>query len=460
LKAEKMQFKILIADDEKNIREGLAASLEMDGYLVETAAGGDAAFKRFQKGDIDMVITDLRMPGLSGEELLKRVDSETPGIPVIVLTGHGTVENAVAAMRNGAYDFLTKPVDLDHLSLLVKRALQSRELFLRHRRLEEELEHRKQFRTMVGTSAPMRHVFDTINRAAPSKASIIITGESGVGKELVADAIHDLSPRKNKPLIKVHCAALAASILESELFGHEKGAFTGAVARTRGRFELAHEGTLFLDEIGEVDQNIQIKLLRVLQEKKFERVGGEETIEVDVRIVAATNKDLKAEIKKGNFRDDLYYRLSVVNIHVPPLRERKDDLPLLITAFLREFAEENGKTLEGIDDKARAALYAYDWPGNVRELRNCMESAVVMTRSAVITAEDLPPTVRAQNDSSWIRIPLGSTLEEAERIVIRDTLSAHKGNKSKAAEVLAVGRKTLHRKLAEWGEEGEEKNEK
>jgi DNA-binding NtrC family response regulator len=254
-------------------------------------------------------------------------------------------------------------------------------------------------------------------------------------------------------LIKVHCAALAASILESELFGHEKGSFTGALSRVRGRFELAHEGTLFLDEIGEIDQNIQIKLLRVLQERMFERVGGEETIEVDVRLVTATNKDLKEEIEKGNFREDLYYRLNVVNIHVPPLRERKDDLPLLITAFLREFAEENGKRLEGIDDKARSALYAYVWPGNVRELRNCMESAVVMTRGPVITVEDLPPTVRSHNDSSWIRIPLGSTLEEAERIVILDTLSAHKGNKSKAAEVLAVGRKTLHRKLAEWGEE-------
>jgi DNA-binding NtrC family response regulator len=364
------------------------------------------------------------------------------------------VENAVAAMRNGAYDFLTKPVDLDHLSLLVKRALQSRELLLKHRRLEEELEHQKHFKTMVGTSAPMRQVFDTINRAAPSKASILITGESGVGKELVADAIHELSPRKAKPLIKVHCAALAASILESELFGHEKGAYTGAVSRTRGRFELAHEGTLFLDEIGEIDQNIQIKLLRVLQEKKFERVGGEETIEVDVRIVAATNKDLKEEIEKGTFREDLYYRLNVVNILVPPLRERKDDLPLLISAFLKEFAAENGKTLEGIDDKARAALYAYDWPGNVRELRNCMESAVVMTRGPVITAEDLPPTVRTQNDSGWIRIPLGATLEDAEKIIIRDTLSAHQGNKSKAAEVLAVGRKTLHRKLTEWGEDG------
>jgi DNA-binding NtrC family response regulator len=439
-------------DDEKNIREGLAAALEMDGYQVETAADGDAAFKRFRKGDIDLLITDLRMPGLSGEELLKRVDSETPGIPVIVLTGHGTVENAVEAMRNGAYDFLTKPVDLGHLSLLVKRALQSRELLLKHRQLEEELERQKRFTSMIGASAAMRQVFDTISRAAPSRASILITGESGVGKELVADAIHDLSPRKGKPLIKVHCAALAASILESELFGHEKGSFTGAVSRVRGRFELAHEGTLFLDEIGEIDQNIQIKLLRALQERKFERVGGEETIEVDVRLVTATNKDLKTEIEKGNFREDLYYRLNVVNIHVPPLRERKDDLPLLITAFLREFAEENGKRLEGIDDKARSALYAYDWPGNVRELRNCLESAVVMTRGPVISAEDLPPTVRAQNDSSWIRIPLGSTLEEAERIVILDTLSAQKGNKSKAAEVLAVGRKTLHRKLAEWGE--------
>jgi DNA-binding NtrC family response regulator len=448
-----MKFKLLVVDDEKNIREGLADFLTMDGYTVENAADGDAGLKRFQKGDIDLVITDLRMPGLNGEELLKRIVSETPGIPVIVLTGHGTVENAVAAMRNGAYDFLTKPVNLDHLSLLVKRALQSRELVLKHRRLEEELEQKKLFETIIGTSNPMRKIFDTIRQVAPTKASILITGESGVGKELVADAIHQLSPRKDKPLIKVHCAALAASLLESELFGHEKGSFTGAVARKRGRFELAHEGTLFLDEIGEIDQNIQIKLLRVLQEKKFERVGGEETIESDVRIVTATNKDLKAEIEKGNFREDLYFRLNVVNILVPPLRERKDDLPLLITAFLKEFAQENGKAIEGINEKARAAIYGYDWPGNVRELRNCMESAVVMSKGQVITEEDLPPTLRTKNDDGWIRIPLGTTLEESEKIIIRDTLSAQKGNKSKTAEVLSIGRKTLHRKLAEWGEE-------
>ncbi|MDR2398484.1 MAG: sigma-54 dependent transcriptional regulator [Spirochaetaceae bacterium] len=446
-----MKFKLLVVDDEKNIREGLAASLEMDGYEVVTAAQGDEGWKRFQKGDLDLVITDLRMAGLSGEELLKRITAESPGIPVIVLTGHGTVETAVAAMRNGAYDFLTKPVNLDRLSLLVKRALQNRELVLKHRRMEEELERHKQFETIIGTSGPMRRVFDTISRVAPAKASVLITGESGVGKELVADAIHGLSPRRRKPLVKVHCAALAASLLESELFGHEKGSFTGATTRKRGRFELAHEGTLFLDEIGEIDQNIQIKLLRVLQEKKFERVGGEETIETDVRIVAATNKNLKEEIEKGNFREDLYFRLNVVNIFIPPLRERKDDLPLLITAFLKEFAGENEKTVDTIDEKARAAIYAYDWPGNVRELRNCMESAVVMAKGPVITVDDLPPTLRRKSEEGWIRIPLGTSLEDAEKIIIRDTLTFLQGNKSKTAEMLAIGRKTLHRKLSPGG---------
>jgi len=446
-----MKFRLLIAEDEKNIREGLAAALELDGHEVATAADGNEAFKRFQKGDIDLVITDLWMPGLSGEELLEKVLAESPGIPVIILTGHGTIEAAVKTMRAGAWDFLIKPVNLDYLSLLVKQALDNRELVLKHKRLLEELAQHKRFQTIIGTSAVMRKVYNTTSRAAPTKASILITGESGVGKELVADAIHELSPRKDKPLIKVHCAALAASLLESELFGHEKGAFTGALARKRGRFELANEGTLFLDEIGEIDQNIQIKLLRVLQEKKFERVGGEETIETDVRIVAATNKDLKAEIEKGNFREDLYFRLNVVNIHVPPLRERKDDLPLLITAFLKEFAEENGKNIEGINDKARSCLYAYDWPGNIRELRNCVESAVVMSQGKLITVEDLPPGIRAGSDEGWIRIPLGTNMEEAEKIIIRETVSAQKGNQSKAADILGIGRKTLHRKLT--GEE-------
>jgi DNA-binding NtrC family response regulator len=302
----------------------------------------------------------------------------------------------------------------------------------------------------------MRDVFDTISKAAPTKASILITGESGVGKELVADALHDLSPRKDSPLVKVHCAALAPSLLESELFGHEKGAFTGAVSQRKGRFELASGGTLFLDEIGEIDQNIQIKLLRVLQEKKFERVGGEHTVEADVRIVTATNKDLKAEIEKGNFREDLYFRLNVVNINVPPLRERKDDIPLLAAAFLKEFALENGKKIEGINEKARARLYNYDFPGNIRELRNCIESAVVMCQSNVIAVDDLPPAFRNAEDDGWINIRLGSNMEECEKIIIRDTLSHCKGNKSKAAETLEIGRKTLLRKLADYGLGGQE----
>jgi DNA-binding NtrC family response regulator len=453
-----MKFKLLVVDDEKHIREGLAEYLEMDGYEVSTAVQGEEAWKRFQRGDIDLVVTDLRMGALSGEELLKRIVAEAPGVPVIMLTGHGSVDSAVAAMRCGAYDFLTKPPNLEHLSFIVKRALQNRELAQKNRRMEEELEHQKQFETIIGTSAPMRKVFDTISRVASSRASVMVTGESGVGKELVADAIHGLSPRAKKPLIKVHCAALSESLLESELFGHEKGSFTGAAGRRRGRFELANEGTLFLDEIGEINQNIQIKLLRVLQEKKFERLGGEETIETDVRIVAATNRDLKAEIEKGKFREDLYFRLNVVTILVPPLRERKDDIPLLIAAFLREFAQENNKRIEGINEKARAAIYSYNWPGNVRELRNCIESAVVMSKGSIITEDDLPPTLRAQSDEGWIRIPLGTSLDESERIIIRDTLSFLKGNKSRTAEMLAIGRKTLHRKLAEMNSalEGED----
>jgi len=446
-----MNFRLLVIDDEKNIREGLAESLSNDGYDVVCAENGEEGWKLFSNGDIDLVITDLKMPGLTGEELMRRILTQVPGFPVIILTGHGTIEQAVAAMHDGAWDFLSKPVDLDHLSMKVKRALENRELFFQHKRMEEELGKKKQFKSIIGNSQKIREVFDIMNKAAPTKASILITGESGVGKELVADAMHELSPRKDKPLIKVHCAALSSSLLESELFGHEKGAFTGAVSQRRGRFELASGGTLFLDEIGEIDQNIQIKLLRVLQEKKFERVGGEQTIQTDVRIVTATNKDLKAEIEKGNFREDLYFRLNVVNIHVPPLRERKDDIPLLAASFLDEFAEENGKTIKGIHDKVRSRFYAYEWPGNIRELRNCIESAVVMCQSEIITVEDLPPPLRSVNDEGWINIKLGANMAECEKIIIRDTLSHCDGNKSKTASLLGIGRKTLLRKLAEYG---------
>src|SRR5574344_1367008 len=383
-----MKFKLLIIDDEKNIREGLAANFELEGYNVKTAEDGKTGLSLIEKGDIDLVITDLRMPGISGEEVLQKVTTETPGIPVIILTGHGSIDSAVDAMRHGAYDFLTKPLNLDQLGLIVKRALQSRELSLQHQQLQAELEGNAVFGRMIGKSAAMQKVQELIKKTADSKASILITGESGVGKELVADAIHNLSPRKNNSFIKVHCAALTETLLESELFGHEKGAYTGADTLVKGRFELAHGGTIFLDEIGEINQSVQIKILRVLQEKKFERVGGEDTLEVDVRVITATNRDLQKEIAEGRFREDLFYRLNVVCIDVPPLRERKDDIPLPVASFVKEFADENGKKIEGVDPKARSALFSYEWPGNIRQLRNCVESAVVMASGAVITIDD------------------------------------------------------------------------
>jgi len=448
-----MQFTILIIDDEKNIREGLCAALEMDGYKVRLAENGEQGLSFIEKGDIDLVITDLRMPGISGEEVLTKVKNESPGIPVIVLTGHGSIDTAVDAMRNGAYDFLTKPLNIDRLSLIVKRALASRELEIRHSTLQEELGAKVSFESIIGKSAEMQRIFQIVRKTAAAKASVLITGESGTGKELIANALHNLSPRKDKPFIKVHCAALSESLLESELFGHEKGAFTGAVARKRGRFELANGGTIFLDEIGEIDQNVQIKILRVLQDKRFERVGGEETLEVDVRIIAATNRNLEKEIQEHRFREDLFYRLNVVNIQVPPLRDRKDDIPLLIASFVNEFAQENDKEITGIDSRARSALYKYDWPGNIRQLRNCIESAVVMCSGKEITLEDLPPSVIGSEENNSIVIPTGLTLAEAEKILIQHTLAENNGNKSKTADVLGIGRKTLHRKIDEYNME-------
>ncbi len=451
-----IQYNILIADDEKNIREGLADAMELEGYQAVPVENGREALKRISKGDIDCVITDLRMPEVSGEQVLQHVTAENPGVPVIVLTGHGSIDAAVEAMRNGAYDFLTKPLNLDELTMIVKRALQGREMALQNRRLKEELEGRKSLGAMIGKSSEMQKIFDRIRRVASSKATVLVTGESGVGKELIANAIHQLSDRKDKPLIKVNCAALSESLLESELFGHEKGAFTGAVARKRGRFELADGGTIFLDEIGEINQNVQIKILRVLQERQFERVGGEETLNVDVRVIAATNKNLEEEIAEGRFREDLYYRLNVVSINVPPLRERKDDIPLMISAFLDEFASANGKTITGIDNRARSVLYNYDWPGNIRQLRNCMESAVVMCAGNKITLDDLPPTISQNSVEDAIIVPAGIPMAEAEKIIILKNLALNRGNKTKTADILGIGRKTLHRKLDDWGETTEE----
>ncbi len=448
-----MKFTILIVDDEKNIRSGLARALELEGYDVLTAEDGLAAWNTINARDVDAVIADLKMPKLSGEELLKRVSSSYPTLPVIILTGHGTIESAVSAMRDGAFDFVTKPVNLDRLALLVKRALSNRSLHLEHAALKEEMEllkKKQKFSKIVGKSSRMKQVMDIVEQVSNTRASVLITGESGVGKELIADALHDLSDRSQKPYVKVHCAALTESLLESELFGHEKGAFTGAAARKRGRFELADKGTIFLDEIGEISSQVQIKILRVLQERTFERVGGEESVSVDVRIISATNKDLKREIEAGHFREDLFYRLNVVHVHVPALRERKEDIPLLSTAFLKEFSEENRKQVQGISHKASALLYNYSWPGNIRELRNCMESSVVLSKGDVIEVEDLPLSVRQEHDDERVIIPVGITMEEAQKKIIQATLNHLNGNKSRTAEVLDIGRKTLHRKLQDY----------
>ena len=445
---------ILIVDDEKNIVSGLEEAFTLESYNVLTAYDGKEAWDKVNTNNVDLVITDLRMPMMNGNELVEKISSSYPTLPVIVLTGHGTIETAVESMRRGAVDFFTKPVDLDKLFLVVKKCLANSELQEQNKKLTEEIEklkNQQKYSKIIGKSGKVAALMETINQVAPSKATVLITGESGTGKELVADAIESLSNRHGKPFIKVHCASLSSTLLESELFGHEKGAFTGATSQKKGRFELADGGTLFLDEIGEIDAQTQVKLLRVLQEREFERVGGEKTISVDVRVIAATNRDLKEEVRKGNFREDLYFRLAVVEIGVPPLRERKEDIDLLSLSFVKEVAKENGREIEGVSPHARKALFSYSWPGNIRELKNCMESAVVMAKGKTIEYDDLPSHIRGESEKEKsISLDLPITMEDAEKAIILETISFAGGNKTKAAEILGIGRKTLHRKLSEW----------
>ena len=455
--AKQSPFHILIADDEPNICKGLCRALSSisPDYVFFTAEDGEKAWDLVQSEDIDLAIIDLRMPKLNGQELLERIKRDYMSVPVIILTGHGSIENAVAAMRAGAYDFVTKPVNLDRLELLVERALGSRELKRQNRELSLELERlraRESKNIKFSSKNPgMQRVYQMIEQVADSRVSVLITGESGVGKELVAESLHRFSERRKKELIKVHCAALSQTLLESELFGHEKGAFTGANQRRKGRFELADGGSIFLDEIGEIDAATQIKLLRVLQQKSFERVGGEQTIEVDVRIIAATNRNLQEEVSEGRFREDLFYRLNVVNIHIPSLRERKEDLPFLIPYFLDQAVKENRRTyIEGISPKALTLMYNYYWPGNIRELQNTVESAVVLCKQSSIQPEDLPPKLQQQKDVDKISIPLGSSMMQIEEAAIRATIAYAKGNKTQASKILQIGRKTLHRKIHDY----------
>ncbi|MCO5045022.1 MAG: sigma-54 dependent transcriptional regulator [Kiritimatiellae bacterium] len=440
---------VLIVDDEKNSREGLARALQRS-YDVRLAENGPRALEILANEPVDVMLSDVRMPGMDGLTLLQRAIARSPAPVCIMLTAYGSIELAVEAMRRGAYDFMTKPINLDRLELVLKRALESRALEVENRALREQLDARFGLENIVGQSPALQEVFDTIRQVAQSRATVLIQGESGTGKELVAQALHRLSPRSKGPFIAVHCAALSETLLESELFGHERGAFTGATERRRGRFELADGGTLFLDEIGEIDSSLQVKILRVLEERRFERVGGQETIDVDVRLVAATNRDLKKKVEEGTFREDLFYRLDVVAIRLPPLRERVGDLPLLVDHFISVFAEENGKKIVGITPEAMQALGGYEWPGNVRELRNMVERMVVLARGEKLTLRDVPLHVRGELDAAPARGGALS-LEANEKQMIVRALKASGGNVTKAAAELGISRRTLHRKLNEYG---------
>ena len=442
---------ILIVDDERNTREGLQRALQ-DRYNVLLAEDSQKAVQTLESTPVDVMLTDLRMPGVDGMGLLRRAMSLTNPPVCIMMTAYGSIENAVQAMQAGAYHYVTKPVNLDELELVIQRALNSRRIEVENVNLHEQIDRRYGLENIIGESPAMRQLFETVQQVAPSRATVLITGETGTGKELIAKAIHNLSPRKNGAFIAVHAAALPSTLLESELFGHEKGAFTGAVERRIGRFELADGGTLFLDEVSELEPSIQVKLLRVLEERAFERVGGAKTLQVDVRLVAATNKDLKKLVSEGKFRDDLFYRLSVVTIDLPPLRERRDDIPLLVKAFLDEFGRENSKQVRELTPEALNVLLAYDWPGNVRELRNAIEQMVVLARAERLTVRDMPAVIRGSADLTKINVVrAGMTVEEAERQLIVQALKETNGNRTKAAQKIGISRRTLHRKLKEFG---------
>jgi DNA-binding NtrC family response regulator len=442
--------RILIVDDESNARAALNEILREEGYATETAADGFKALGKLDEFSPDVILTDLKMPGLDGIAFMEKARAAAPGASFVVMTAFGTISSAVQAMKKGAENYLLKPLDPEALGAVVERAMEKARLMQEAQRLRDRLRERNAFSHIVSSDPKMHAVLDLVAQVAPSKAGVLITGESGTGKELIAEAIHAASPRSKASFVRLHCASLSESLLESELFGHERGAFTGAVGRREGRFKQADGGTLLLDEIGEIPPSIQVKLLRFLQEKTFERVGGNETLKVDVRIIAATNRDLASEIQRGAFREDLFYRLNVVKIELPALRDRRGDIPALASFFLRRCAAENGRNIETFADDALRALLDYRWPGNVRELENVVERAVVLCDGARIERKHLPPTV-APSDARGgpPRIP-GSTIAELERYAILTTLEACGGSTSKAATVLGVSPRKIQYKLHEY----------
>jgi two-component system response regulator HydG len=453
--------KVLVVDDDKLILQILGDFLTEKGFEPTLAGTGEEAERIFSGEEFDVVLSDVMMPGLSGIELLERIKERDPEIPVILITASGQIESAVEAMKKGAYDYITKPPDYHALHLALLRAAEKFSLVKRNRQLSEFVKKKLSFEGIIGSSGRMQDVIALISKVASSNASILIHGESGTGKELVARAIHYHSLRKDSPFIAVNCAAIPRELMESELFGHVKGSFTGAIADKRGKFELADRGTIFLDEIGDLDISLQAKILRALQEREFERVGGTQPIRVNIRLIAATNKDLAKAMKEGSFREDLFYRLSVIPLRIPPLRERREDVPDLAEHFLKKYNQENSKNIKGISSPAMKTLLAYDWPGNVRELENCMERAVVMSESDWIRHSDLPlalqsgkmeeaasPEGESEKEGFWA---VGRPMREIEKEYILRTLEEMKGNRTRTAEVLGISVRGLRDKLKEYG---------
>jgi DNA-binding NtrC family response regulator len=441
---------ILIVEDDPNVGESLLLLFKKKGYEMHLASNGKAALHLFRQEIVDLVITDVVMPKMDGIELLEAVKALRPEIEVIVISAQGTIEKAVQAMKLGAFDFIEKPINPRVISLLVERALEKQTLILQNRDLRSKLEDKFHLKNIIGRSEKMVKIFELIRHIAPYDSSVLIVGESGTGKELIANAIHYKSPRASMPFIKVSCASLSEGIIESELFGHEKGAFTGAIASRKGRFEMAHQGTLFLDEVEDIPLTTQIKLLRVLQEGEFERVGGNKTIKVDIRIIAASNRDLQEAVRKGVFREDLYYRLNVVNIKLPVLRDRKEDVPFLVNFFIEKFNQKYQMKVKGVSQRAMNILMDYSWSGNVRELENTIESALVINSPEVLDIQHLPQEIRDLKERPEV-IPfrIGTPLEEIEREMLIQTLKATKGNKRRAAKLLGINVRTIHRKMEE-----------
>jgi DNA-binding NtrC family response regulator len=449
-----MKYRVLIVDDEADSRDALAELTQRWGYDVQTASDGSEALRRAIEWHPDVILTDLVMPNMDGLWLLRALRAELPDCPVVLLTGRGTIQTAVQAIKEGAYDFIEKPLEVPRLRIVLERALEKKETMREVQLLRRRLAALAPGTDVIGSGPAMQKVFELVKKVAPSNASVVITGQSGTGKEVVARAIHNLSPRKDKPFVALNCSAIPATLIESELFGYERGAFTGADQRRLGNFELAHDGTLFLDEIGELPLELQAKFLRVLEERKIRRLGGRAEVEVDVRVICATNRDLKEEIRRGRFREDLYFRLHVFTIQLPQLRERREDIPLLVHHFIEKFNGETGKHVQGLTPDAMGVLQSYAWPGNIRELRNTVERAMILVDGDVIGEEHLPPDMQASRpETATLRVPLGIPIHQIEKEYILASLQRNGGNKARTAELLGISEKTLYNKLNRYAAE-------